>query len=86
MSCYRDFPVSNDVNIQTHFQLEKHSFPKYLSRYSCQNMSTKYGHKNMSVKNVSAKCGNHLMESSSYRDGAKTAIPITTEIHVNALF
>ena len=25
-------------------------------------MSTKYGHKNMSVKNVSAKCGNHLMD------------------------
>ena len=25
-------------------------------------MSTKYGNKNMSVKNVSAKCGNHLMD------------------------
>ena len=25
-------------------------------------MITKYGHKNMSVKNVSAKCGNHLMD------------------------
>ena len=24
MSRYRDFPVLNDVNIQTHFQLEKH--------------------------------------------------------------
>ena len=29
-------------------------------------MSTKYGHKNMSVKNVSAKCGNHLMDSFNF--------------------
>ena len=39
-------------------------------------MSTKYGHKNMSVKNVSAKCGNHLRGSSSYRNAPKPPSPI----------
>ena len=55
------FPVLNDVNIQTHFQLTKHIVFLKMSK----DLSVKYERKNMS-----AKCGNHLMDS-SYRDGEK---------------
>ena len=52
MSRYRDFPVLNDMNIQTHFQLEKH----IVFQNIYQDIVAK-----IRAQNVSAKCGNHLI-------------------------
>ena len=41
------------VNIQTHFQLEEHIVFLKMSK----DLSVKY-----ELKNMSAKCGNHLMD------------------------
>ena len=64
MSRYRDFPVLNNMNIQTHFQLEKHIVFHQMINHIDLKCERKIWTQKYERKNVSVKCGNHLMDSS----------------------
>ena len=50
------------VNIQTHFQSEEHIVFLKMSKDLSVKYETKIRDQNMSAKNMSVECGNHLMD------------------------